>query len=219
MAEGADKGRRGRLLAWYQAMGADEAIGEEPVTALPRRGLQPAPGRASARAESTVVTPPRPAPKRPSATIGARDRRRGLDACSSLKLRRELRWLLAEAHRQEPVLRQRQRSGSHHADRRGARPRRGFARKALCRPRRATARPHARIDRAIRGAGLHHQHRLLAPAGQPHADAGGDRGLRPVPARQIELLVAVSAGAARRRRGEDHPRCRAKASCGFAANG
>ena len=103
--------------------------------------------------------------------LDARDRRRSLDACRTARARRQIRRLLAEADGKEPLLRQRQRAGPHHDDRRGAGPRRGSARQALCRPRRAIARPHARGDRPHRGARLHHQHGLLAPAGKSHADA------------------------------------------------
>ena len=56
------------------------------------------------------------------------------------------------------------------------------------------------LDRA---AGLHRQHRALASAGQPHADAAGDRHLHAVhrtPDRAGQPRSSCSASAARRRR-------------------
>jgi uracil-DNA glycosylase len=49
------------LLAWYQAMGADEAIGEEPVDCFAAESLRPAPRRALE--PRTVVTPSRATPR------------------------------------------------------------------------------------------------------------------------------------------------------------
>ncbi len=162
------------LLAWYEAMGADEAIGEVPRDCF-----------AAALAPS-----PEPEPRKPQALprVAASPRQdpmalRGLGGEAATLAELEalvaaLRGLPAQAHGEKSLLCPRQRGGPHHADRRGAGARRGFARQALRRPRGPAARPHARRDRPRRGASLHHQHRLLAAARQPHADAARGRGLR-----------------------------------------
>ena len=89
------------LLAWYEAMGVDEAIGEEPVDALPP---PPNPAGARPRRAERAGLPPRAAPG-PQAQARRGDRRRSLDACSSCSARRRLRRLRAEAHGEEPLLR------------------------------------------------------------------------------------------------------------------
>jgi uracil-DNA glycosylase len=65
MSVGEDKEARA-LLNWYQAMGADEAIGEEPLNCFAER---PAPATVGARVPSRVEasSSPRIAPKTPSA--------------------------------------------------------------------------------------------------------------------------------------------------------
>ena len=163
------------LLAWYAAMGADEAIGDMPVDCF-------------AAPAAAVSTPPRvqPRPRPAAAQVAAagalQDRSQpGQHARGARGDGGRLRGLRAQAHGEEPVLQARQRRGAHHADRRGAGPGRRPQRQALRRTRRAIARPHAGGDWACRGACLHHQHRLLAPARQPHADARGGRGLRAIP--------------------------------------
>jgi uracil-DNA glycosylase len=65
-----DKAARA-LLAWYQAMGADEAVGEEPLNCFVGDGLAAAPARLSPERKS-VASPPRPEPRKDAAVPAAR---------------------------------------------------------------------------------------------------------------------------------------------------
>ena len=200
-------------------MGVDESIGDEPVNSFApptaasvgqARDASPRARRASSSAAvcrsefaSTEGASPR---RRHSAALEDHGAASSTAADSSARRR-----ALCFARGSD--------EGAPHADRRGAGPRRGSARQALRRPRRAAARPHARGDRARRDAFLHHQHRLLAPARQPHADARRDRGLRAVPRpadRACSSRKCWCCSAAPRPRASS---ASARASCGSAANG
>ena len=180
------------LLAWYAAMGADEAIGEAPFDCFATPAPPPRPARNRRRCRARSM------PRRPAASACS-----GRTLCRARSTGRSFRRLRAQAHGEEPLFRAGARGCPAHADRRSAWPRRGSARQALCRSRGPVARPHARGDRSHRGARLHHQHRLLAAARQPHANAGGGRGLRAVPRAADRAALAAGVGAARRRRGQD----------------
>ena len=216
MMPAADEKAARALLDWYQAMGVDEAIGEEPVDCFAAPSLKPAP-RLAPELKKAASPAARRAKSR-NRTVDARDRSRGLDAARTARPRRQIRRLLAKAHRQEPLLRQGQRAGPHHDDWRGAGPRRGSARQALCRPRRAIARPHARRDRA------HREHVYITntvywrPPGNRTPTPEEIEACAPFLARQIEFfrLRCWCCSAAPRQRPSS---ARAKASCGSAANG
>jgi hypothetical protein len=164
-------------------MGADEAVGEEPVdrfamprragpSKAPRRAPRPPPGTAAgrrppARARATGSPTPAPLP-RPAPASKRSPRRSGL------------RRLPAAAHRHQPRLYRRQPGRPHPVHRRGAGARRGPAGAALRRALGPAARPHAGSHRPVAqrrgpgGRGAHHQRHLLAPARQPQADRGRD---------------------------------------------
>ncbi len=140
------------LLAWYEAMGVDEAIGEEPVNRFAAEAADTPVTRAIPGRQQQPKKVVRPAPSRRRGRPGGpRHHRPGSDARRSRGLGRGLRGLFPEAHREEPLLRQRQRRGQGDDDRRSPWTRRGPARQALCRPRRPAARPHAGGDRVRRG--------------------------------------------------------------------
>ena len=69
------------------------------------------------------------------------------------------------------------------------------------------------------GPGLHHQHRVLAPAGQPHADAAGTGGLRALRGAGLRPDEAEGGAAAGRGRGQVACCRPTRASCGCAASG
>ena len=196
------------LLAWYRDMGVDDAGGRGAVdwlsrgdaapghafrlaecdraSRLPRRGAAPRQpvARASRRPPATPRRPrqfPTAAPD--AAVMAARTRGRAGRHAGRAARRRSAAFdgCGLEGHRQEPLLLPRRGAGAADADRRGARTRRGPAGQAVRRPRRTAARQDAGRHRPRRAGRPHHQHRLLASAGKPHADPAGGAGLPPLP--------------------------------------
>ena len=122
---------------------------------------------------------------------------------------RRLRRLQPQGHGQEPVLLPRHAEGAPDADRRGPGAGRGPGGQAVRRPRRTAARQDAGGDPAVRAGRAHHQHRLLAPARQPHAHPAGGAGVPAVPRAAGGAGGARARRAARRRGGQAHARgCR-----------
>ncbi len=150
-----------------------------PAPARPARAARPArrnrgPGPAAHR-------------RRPRAAVGdwraarpgrsrhgrARSREERRLARGTARPARTLRGLRAQSDRHPAGVRRRQSAKAGDVRGRSTRPRRRHRGPALRRPLRQIARPHARRDRPRPHPSLHRQHRALAAARQPHADAGG----------------------------------------------
>ena len=110
------------LLAWYAAMGVDEAIGEEPVDCFAAQPLPPSP---AAHQDATSPGRDRLRPAGPTRKLASY--RRGRQPRRARGLGRRVRRLRAQAHGEESVLRAGTRGRKADADRRSARPRRGSA--------------------------------------------------------------------------------------------
>ena len=183
-------------LRWWSEAGVDLALDETPhdrftESAAPAARRAPTPAAASAprAAESARQAPALTAPP----DEAQRSAREAAAAARSLE---ELRAALErfqgcglKATATQLVFADGAPGGADHAGGRGAGRRRRPDRTPVRRPRRAIARPHARRHRTRPHQGLHRQRRALAPAGQPHADSPGDRGLPAFVRRQIALVA------------------------------
>ncbi len=183
------------LLAFYLDAGADALLGEEPVDRMadehpsPPRSRPPSPAQRDAMpaAASPQGCPPaegkpsikRAAPASPEAAVmAAREAAKSAGTLEELRaLLDEFRRLRAARDRDPARLCRRQSAKPRHVRRRSAGLRRRHLRQAVCRPLRQAARSHDGGDRARSHQCLHRQCRAVAAAGQPHADAAGNRDL------------------------------------------
>ena len=167
------------MLRWLAEMEVDVAVGDEPID---RRASAPVPSPSTSpllplRPAEPPLRAPAPAPplltSSPQAVVlAAREQAERGNPGGAAGYARAVRGLRLASDGLSPGLRRRRAEGRVMlvGEAPGARR---TARDALRRPLRPAARPHARGDRPRPHPGLHRQHRALAAARQPHADAAG----------------------------------------------
>ncbi len=195
-----------RLLAWYEAMGVDEAVGHEPVDAF-AAFARPA---AAPVLERKSALPPRPpvssrvpdaaSPVRQKLVDGAANLAElkilveQFDGCTLKRTAKNL--CFSRGNDAAPLMLIGEAPGRDE----------DIAGKPF------VGRAGQLLDRMLASIGLdesqrlHHQCRVLAAAGKPHTDAGGGRGLRAVLGAADRARGAEGFGAARWRCGKEHAR-------------
>ncbi len=195
-----------RLLAWYEAMGVDEAVGHDPVDAF-AAFARPA---AAPVLERKSALPPRPpvSSRAPDASSPVRQKMvegaatlaelkilvEQFDGCTLKRTAKNLCFSRGNDAAKLMLI--------------GEAP--GRDEDIAGRP--FVGRAGQLLDRMLASIGLdeswrlHHQCRLLAAAGEPHADAGRGRGLRAVLGAADRARGAEGADVARRCGGEEHAR-------------
>ena len=144
------------------------------------RGFDPGPGAAPVRprGQEPAGSGPAPPPSPDAAVMAAREAARSAQRPRrTARHPRPLRGLRPARDRDAARLRRRQSAARVMFVGEAPGARRGHRGPAVRRPLGQAARPHAGGDRARPHVGLYRQHRALAAAGQPHADAAGNRNL------------------------------------------